>query len=192
MRHSREKRIISRRTLLKYGAASAVIWPACLKTEAASREERSFVIVTDTHLGYRDQDAAAKLWQKTATEINQSQGKLVLHLGDIVDGGREEQYPIYLESRQIIEKPVHEIAGNHDPDELFQKYIRDDPSRVVEQGWLRFLLINNARRDSHDGFLSDVQLTWLESQCQQAEHDDRFVILCMHVPAHPNKHPDRG
>ncbi|MDA1050279.1 MAG: metallophosphoesterase [Planctomycetota bacterium] len=192
MSRSREPRTLSRRATLKCGVASAILWPTCLQASAASREELSFVIVTDTHLGYRDQDSAAKLWQKTATEINQSPGNLVLHLGDIVDGGREEQYPIYLESRRLIQKPVHEIPGNHDPEDLFRKHIRENPSTVVEHGWLRLLLLNNARRDSHDGFLSAEQLTWLESQCGQAERDDRFVCLCMHVPAHPNRHPDRG
>lgn len=189
---SRERRILSRRATLKCGVASAILWPTCLKARGASREELSLAIVTDTHLGYRDKDSAAKLWQKTATEINQSPGKLVLHLGDIVDGGREEQYPIYLESRRLIEKPFHEIAGNHDPEDLFRRHIRETPSIVVEHGWLRFLLLNNARRESHDGFLSDEQLAWLESQCQQADQDDCFVSICMHVPAHPNRHPDRG
>jgi 3',5'-cyclic AMP phosphodiesterase CpdA len=163
-----------------------------LQAKAASRDELSFVIVTDTHLGYRDNDSAQKLWQKTAAEINQSPGNLVLHLGDIVDGGREEQYPIYLASRGLIDKPVYEIAGNHDPDELFRKHIREQTSLVVEHGWLRFLLLNNARRDSHDGFLSDEQLAWLESRCDEAKRDDCFVSICMHVPAHPNLHPDRG
>ncbi len=192
MSHAHDRRMLSRRDALKCGVASAVVWPTCLKVIAAPRDELSLVIVTDTHLGYRDKDSAAKLWQKTAAEINQSPGEIVLHLGDIVDGGREEQYPIYLESRGLIEKPVHEIGGNHDPDDLFRKYIRDEPSLVVEHGWLRFLLLNNAHRDSHDGFLSDEQLAWLESQCAEAKRDDCFVSICMHVPAHPNKHPDRG
>lgn len=192
MRRSLDRQLLSRRAALKCGAAATILWPACLKANAASRDELSFVIVTDTHLGYREQDAAAKLWQKTATEINQSPGNLVLHLGDIVDAGREEQYPLYLESRKLIERPVHEIGGNHDPDDLFRKYIRQEPSLAVDHGWLRFLLLNNAHRDSHDGFLSEEQLVWLESQCAEAKRDDRFVGICMHVPAHPNKHPDRG
>ncbi|MCA9141965.1 MAG: metallophosphoesterase [Planctomycetales bacterium] len=182
----------SRRTVLKGGMALAVLLPTCLQTQAARREELTFVIVTDTHVGYRGQESAAKLWQKTATEINQTQGTFVLHLGDIVDGGREEQYPIYLESRKLIEKPVHEIGGNHDPEDLFRRYIRKESSLVVEQGWMRFLLVNNARRESHDGFLSDEQLGWLESKCDEAERDDRFIGICMHVPAHSNRHPDRA
>ncbi len=150
------------------------------------------MVVTDTHLGYRDKDAAAKLWAKTATEVQQAPGDVVLHLGDIVDGGREEQYPIYLDSRRLIDKPIHEIPGNHDPEDLFQKYVRATPSFAFDHQWIRFLMLNNARRDSHDGFLAEEQLTWLESQCAAAASEDRFVCICMHVPAHPNRHPDRG
>ncbi|MEO8498128.1 MAG: metallophosphoesterase, partial [Planctomycetota bacterium] len=192
MRRLIDWKIPSRRTALKCGVASAILWPTCLIAKAASREPLSFVIVTDTHLGYKDNDSAAKLWQKTAAEINNAPGNLVLHLGDIVDGGREEQYPIYLESRRSIKKPIHEIPGNHDPEDLFRKHIREATSMVIEQEWLRFLLLNNARRDSHDGFLSVEQLSWLESHCEQAKREDRFVCICMHVPAHPNQHPDRG
>lgn len=192
MSYSSELQLLSRRSTLKCGVATAILWPTCLQATGASRQELSLAIVTDTHLGYRGKDSAAKLWRKTAEEINQSPSDLVLHLGDVVDGGREEQYPIYLESRRLIEKPVHEIPGNHDPEDLFCRYLRESPSLVVEHGWLRFLLLNNARRDSHDGFLSDEQLAWLESQCQQADRDDCLVGICMHVPAHPNRHPDRG
>lgn len=189
---SHEPRFVTRRAAMRLGVASAVLWPKCLQAKDVSREELSLAIVTDTHLGYRDQDSAAKLWRQTATEINQGPGSLILHLGDIVDGGREEQYPIYLESRGLIEKPIHEIPGNHDPEHLFQKYVRKETSHVVELDWMRFLLLNNARRDSHDGFISADQLTWLETHCDQAERDNCFVSICMHVPAHPNRHPDRG
>ena len=100
----------------------------------------SLAIVTDTHLGYRDQSAAAELWQETAAEINLSPSQLVLHLGYIVDGGRAEQYPIYLQGRRLIDKPIHEIPGNHDPEDLFREHIRENLSLVVDHGWLRFLL----------------------------------------------------
>ncbi|MCA9121134.1 MAG: metallophosphoesterase [Planctomycetaceae bacterium] len=189
---SRSQQALSRRAALKGGVASTVLWPACFRARAAERQELSFVVVTDTHLGYRNQESAAKLWHKTALEINDAPGELVLHLGDIVDGGREEQYPIYLETRGLINKRVHEVGGNHDPEDLFRKYIREEVSTVVEHSWLRFLLVNNARRDSHDGFLLPEQLYWLRSRCEEAVRDDQLVCICMHVPAHWNRHPDRA
>ena len=116
----------------------------------------------------------------------------MLHLGDVVDGGREAQYPIYLEGRKQITKPVHEIPGNHDPAELFEKYLRKPIDTVVDYKWLRCLLLNNSHTDSHDGFLTAEQLEWLDRECAEAARRDLFVLLCMHVPVHSNKHPDRG
>ena len=54
------------------------------------------------------------------------------------------------------------------------------------------MLNNNSRTDSHDGFLNTEQLTWIESQLADAAKRDLLTIVCMHVPAHANKHPDRG
>lgn len=150
------------------------------------------IIVSDTHLGYRDQDHATSQWEKTVTQINQLPADMILHLGDIVDGGREEKYPVYLQARKKLDKPIYEIPGNHDPHALFQKYIRPSIDTVVELQWLRILLLGNARPESHDGFLSSDQLSWLESQFQAAEQDQKYLLVGMHVPAHTNRHPDRG
>lgn len=173
-------------------AAGIALSPACL--DAADRElgDLSFVVVSDTHLGYRDQEHAAELWRQTAAEIAEGPGEFVLHLGDVVDGGREAQYPVYLEARETIGKPVHEIPGNHDPAELFAKHIREPIDTVIDADWLQLLLLNNARRDSHDGFVSAEQIEWIERRCVEATRNDRFVAICLHVPVHANRHPDRG
>lgn len=189
-----ELRCASRRRFLSLAATAGgalVLRPACLLAGPA-RKRLSFIVVSDTHLGYRDSDSAARQWEKTAAEIAAADGDLVVHLGDVVDGGREEQYPIYLKTRETIGKPVYEIPGNHDPADMFARHIRRRIDTVVDHGWLRLLLLGNARRESHDGFLSDEQIDWIDGQCRRAERDNRLVALCMHVPAHANKHPDRG
>lgn len=191
--HSARTTSTTRRRFLAATAAGAgvLLRPACLAA-APRRERLAFVVVSDTHLGYHDKESAARQWRQTAAEVARAEGQLVLHLGDVVDGGREEQYPIYLAVRDQIGKPVHEIPGNHDPPEAFAKHLRREIDTGVDLGWLRFLLLNNARRDSHDGFLSDEQVAWIDRQCREAERQDRLIALCMHVPAHTNKHPDRG
>lgn len=186
---------VSRRSFLSMaavGAGSVILTPRCLQAAGKNRPPLSFIVVSDTHLGYRDKAAAAKQWGKTAAEVAKSNGDLVLHLGDVVDGGRENQYPIYLKTRNSIGKPVHEIPGNHDPQPLFEKYIRKQIDTTVDLKWLRFLLVGNAHTDSHDGFLEEEQIEWIDRQCRDAANRDMFVAICMHVPAHKNRHPDRG
>jgi Icc-related predicted phosphoesterase len=187
--------LTSRRSFLSstlVGASSLAFSPKCLQAKGKKLRMLSFIVVTDTHLGYRNKASAAKQWEKVAAEIAKANGDLVIHLGDVVDAGRESQYPIYLAARKTIGKPVYEIPGNHDPSELFAKHIRKEIDTVVDHHWLRFLLVGNAHTDSHDGFLTDKQLSWIDRQCQDAAKKNMFTAICMHVPAHKNRHPDRG
>jgi predicted phosphodiesterase len=181
---------MQRRHLL---AAAAI--PLVLPHRFALADERQpieFVVVTDTHLGYKDNDAALKLWGKTAAAIDKSPGEFVLHLGDLVDRGVDEQYPRYLEARQQIRKPVHEIPGNHDPAETFQKHLRQEVDFAFKHDWLRVVLVNNSHTDSHDGFLTEKQLAWLAEQAETAKKENQKLLFCLHVPVHANLHPDRG
>ena len=175
------------------GVAGYSFLPAALaRANRATLTTVSIIVVSDTHLGYRNQEHATRQWEKTVAEINQTRADAVFHLGDVVDGGREEQYPVYLQTRNKLDKPVHEIPGNHDPQALFEKYLRPTTDTVIEQQWLRFILLGNTKPDSHDGFLTPTQLSWLESQYRDAEQEKKYTIVCMHVPAHTNRHPDRG
>jgi hypothetical protein len=54
---------IRRRTFLRATAAGACtisLFPRSLRAEAAKLAALSFTVVTDTHLGYRDEETAAK------------------------------------------------------------------------------------------------------------------------------------
>jgi 3',5'-cyclic AMP phosphodiesterase CpdA len=183
---------ISRRrflTSLAAGTGGLVLAPHCLRAGGPPRPPLEFVVVSDTHLG---RSGGAAVWERTAAELATAKGELVLHLGDVVNAGEEAQYPVYLATRKTIGKPVHEIPGNHDPAELFEKYVRTPIDTVVPFGWLRFLLVGNAHTDSHDGFLTAGQLAWIDAQCAAAAGEGACAVICMHVPAHTNKHPDRG
>lgn len=186
--------LINRRQFLPLASAavtSLAVRPAALQGDQ-SRSPRKFVVVSDTHLGYRDQLVAEQRWQEAAKEIADLPVDFVVHLGDVVDKGREAQYPKYRAIRESIGKPVYEIPGNHDPTDLFQKYVGREIDRTIDSDWLRLILIGNAHTDSHDGFLTAEQLSQLERQLAQAAATDRLAIVCMHVTAHPNRHPDRG
>ena len=186
--------INTRRDALSIIASGATLafYPPCLAKTKRRLSKLSFLVASDTHLGHKDSTTAEKRWIQTATELKTATGELVLHLGDIVDGGREPQYAVYLRERKRIGKPVYEIPGNHDPLGLFRKHIRKQVDVSVYYEWLKFVLVSNAHTDSHDGFLTDAQLQWIESQCVAATKQQQYVIFCLHVPAHSNRHPDRG
>jgi predicted MPP superfamily phosphohydrolase len=151
-----------------------------------------FVIVSDTHLGKGESEGPGRNWDKAIDEINGLPGDFVLHLGDVVDSGREPFYPKYVASRAKLKKPIHEIPGNHDPEDLFRKYVSAEIDRSVDYGGVRFVLMGNAHRDSHLGFITPQQIEWLDGQCREAAASDLKLALCLHVPVHTNAHPDRG
>jgi hypothetical protein len=174
------------------GLAALSLWPAAVQAAGREVPSFSFVVVSDTHLGREDRDAAAEQWSRTAAEIEAAPGDFVLHLGDIVDGAREAQYPVYKDIRKTIRKPVHEIPGNHDTHALFAKHVREAVDWAFDHRGVRFLLLNNSRRDSVDGFVTADQLQWLGEQCAAAAAKGLFLVLAMHVPAHDNAAPDAG
>lgn len=189
-----QRKPASRRRFLR---ASSVLAGGCLLPSSAlqsapSVEPVDILLASDTHLGYRDQEVAEQKWREAARELGRLPGEFVLHLGDVVDGGRTHLYKNYLRVRETIGKPVYEIPGNHDPVEEFQRQLGRRLPYAVEHKWLRVLLLNNARRESHDGFLSKAQLAWMDQQCRQAADKQQLVAIGMHVPAHKNLHPDRG
>lgn len=152
----------------------------------------SFAIVTDTHLGRQESNTPKRNWLKAIDEINENTCEFVLHLGDVVDQGRPEQYPIYNESRRLLRKPIFEIPGNHDPSELFSKHVRTPIDTSFEQNGVRFVLFNNSHTDSHLGFITLKQIEWFRKQCEDARDGNLPIVVCCHVPIHKNTNPDRG
>ena len=108
---------IPRRVVLSSAVMASgplLLRPPCLWAAGAFElPALSFIVVSDTHLGYRDQPRAAQRWEATAKEIDKAAGELVLHLGDVVDGGRESQYPVYLETRKLIRTKLYDIVTTH-------------------------------------------------------------------------------
>lgn len=185
--------ITRRSALLTLGAGtSTLLWPSWSLAQKREIPAFTFLVISDTHLGRNDNDSAARQWERTAKDLNAAPGDFVLHLGDVVDRGREAQYPLYLRTREAIKKPVHEIPGNHDPAELFQRHIRRDVDTSFDHQAIRFVLMNNSRPDSHNGFILPEQIQWLSRQCSEAAERNLFLIICLHVPVHKNSHPDRG
>ena len=168
-------------------------WTASLAIGAVKeRKPIRFAIVTDTHLGRQGKTTPQKQFQAIATELSKADIGFVLHLGDIIDSGRVGQYQVYKKIRDSIGKPVHEIPGNHDPVDAFAREIREAVDTMIDLGWLRVVLMNNARRTSHDGFFEASQLDWLEETATTAADENRVILVCCHVPVHTNRPPDRA
>jgi 3',5'-cyclic AMP phosphodiesterase CpdA len=173
------------------GGTAALVWSRRLPA-AEALPEFSFVIVSDTHLGRQESKAPERQWRQAIDEINASPGDFVLHLGDVVDSGRPEQYPLYAQTRRTLKKPIHEVPGNHDPVELFAKHVAAPIDRSFDHAGVRFVLFNNSHTDSHLGFITPEQIAWFAGECDAAAAKNLKIVVGCHVPIHTNAHPDRG
>jgi 3',5'-cyclic AMP phosphodiesterase CpdA len=195
MARSNLSELIPRRAALSAigaGIAGFIPWPNAVLAHESTIPDYSFIVVSDTHLGRDDKNDAADMWQKTAQEFDSAAGDFVLHLGDVVDGGREKQYGIYKDIRRTIRIPVHEIPGNHDQASHFTRHFREKIDTSFEHQGVRFVLMNNSRFKDPSGFVTADQLKWLQQQCDDAASKNLFIILAMHVPIHDNRGPDPG
>lgn len=177
--------------MLASSGASA-LWFSGRLAAAEGVKKLSFIVLSDTHLGRNDDLRSEKQLTQAIAEINELPAKFVLHLGDVVDGGREAQYPVYARLKKTLNKPIHEIPGNHDPVDLFRKHVAEEIDRHVDYGGVRFVMFNNSHRESHDGFITPAQIKWLKKRCDEASQKGLRIVICCHVPVHSNTHPDRG
>jgi 3',5'-cyclic AMP phosphodiesterase CpdA len=183
----------TRRSFL--GTTALATGEFCLRHAAptmANLEPFSFFIASDTHLGRKESQGPERQWLQALDEMRSLPGDFILHLGDIVDQGRVAQYPIFQASLATWGKPCYAIPGNHDEIPAFRQHVRQEVDTAIDHRGVRILLLNNARRDSHLGFLDPEQLRWLATQLAEAAARRWKVIIACHVPLHSNQHPDRG
>ncbi|HUT32848.1 MAG TPA: metallophosphoesterase [Planctomycetota bacterium] len=186
---------MERRTFLScLGALPLAIRAAAQAAEDAAKPLFEFAVVSDTHLGKGGSETPAKVLAQAVEEINASPAEFTLFLGDLVDSGakNEAQYPKWLEVAKGLKKPFYAIPGNHDPAEFFRKYVRAETDYAFDHKGFRFVLFNDSEPTTHDGVVTPEQLKWLAAQVDDAAAKKLRVVLCAHIAAHPNKHPDVG
>jgi len=184
---------VRRRIFLLWLSATLSAGAFGLAAEEPARPLFIFAVVSDTHLG-KGGDGPAKVLAQVVREINDSPAEFTLFLGDLVDTGAKNE-PLYAEWLKLakgLKKPFHAIPGNHDPVEFFRKHIRAETDYAFDHKGHRFVLLNDTEADSHDGAVTPEQLKWLTQQVDDAAAKKLRVVLCAHIAAHPNKHPDVG
>ena len=57
------------------------LWPEALQAAQNLPDQLRFIVISDTHLGRRDNDQAERQWRKTAAELKEATGDFIIHLG---------------------------------------------------------------------------------------------------------------
>ena len=112
---------------------------------------------------------------------------IVLATGDLVDGGKPEEYALLRDLLAPLPMPVYLIPGNHDArDALREVFVGHD--YLPQEGFLqyavhehdvRLLALDTLVPGKPYGELCEQRLSWLEAQLGEQE---RPTILFMHHP----------
>jgi Icc protein len=155
-----------------------------------------FAQISDLHikppgeLAYGKVDTA-RLLSHAIDRLNELGGQIdaVLITGDLVDGGKPEEYRHLRTHLSRLQAPFYLMVGNHDDRlalrEIFadHAYLHDGGTFVqytVDVGALRIIALDSLIEGASGGTLCDERLAWLDTQLAQSR--DRPVVVALHHP----------
>lgn len=152
--------------------------------------------VSDTHvmtggrLAYKVVDTAAHLRRCVAHILTlKQQPDVIVMTGDLVDGGKAEEYALLRELIAPLKMPVYLMPGNHDDRDALRAafadhaYLGQFPPFIqyaIEDHALRIVAIDTVIPQHSGGELCERRLTWLAKTL--AEQPQRPTLLLMHHP----------
>ncbi len=123
-----------------------------------------------------DTESHTDLYEQALAEAKARGAMLMIHTGDISDGGTADQFKALAAITNKSGVTVRVAVGNHDiavddTRALFASYF-NTPNIAFDQGGLRFVILDNAHRTV--GF-STATLAWLKKEIADNPHA-RYVI----------------
>src|ERR1044072_3398575 len=112
---------------------------------------------------------------------------IVLATGDLVDGGKPEEYALLRRLLAPLSMPVYLIPGNHDARDAMRAAFPDHAylpksgflQYVIEDLPVRLIDLDTLVPGKGHGALCDERLGWLEARLGES---DRPTVLFMHHP----------
>jgi 3',5'-cyclic-AMP phosphodiesterase len=114
---------------------------------------------------------------------------IVLATGDLVDGGRPEEYARLRQLLAPLPMPVYLIPGNHDDREALRAGFADHPylprdgpfiQYVIDDYPVRLIALDTLVPGKGSGLMCGQRIAWLAARL--AEAPDRPTIIFMHHP----------
>ncbi|MFW6124097.1 MAG: metallophosphoesterase family protein [Acidobacteriota bacterium] len=137
--------------------------------------------ISDTHIGGA-LDFCKDALDLTLKEVKQEKYDLIIHSGDITQGGRREEYIQVKEILSGIDIPCIFLAGNHDARSgglsLFKEYI-GPLNGVRELGDAVVIYVNSAVEDSDQGRVGMVKFNMMRGALN--DYSEKLIkIIAIH------------
>ena len=138
--------------------------------------------ISDTHVGSRAFFDEQRLLE-TIEWISSSDYDLIVHSGDVTQGGQKEEFREAAHFLDDIGKPLIIIPGNHDTRSgglyLFEQYI-GRTSGYYETEDAVVIYLNSAIADSDDGRVGRVQFGMLREVLRTFQHKPVKILVIHH------------
>lgn len=138
--------------------------------------------------GDTDTPAALRRCVATLEELS-PRPDVVLVTGDLVHGGKAEDYALLAELLKPLSMPWYVVPGNHDHRDNLRRTFGDRAcpaaaghflNYAVETFPVRLVAVDSQHAGHEGGMLCEERLAWLESRL--AEQPDRPTVVFMHHP----------
>ncbi len=151
--------------------------------------------LSDTHVGDASSFNKGTLY-RLLEAVEESDCDVVIHTGDVTQGGRKREYQRARQMLPKIDAPMVILPGNHDARSgglhLFKEYI-GETSGVREIGDAVIIYVNSAFADSDQGRVGMVKYDMMRSALN--EHSDapvKVIALHHHVVPIPRAGRERN
>ena len=137
---------------------------------------------------YKRIDTAGFLERAVAhVKVLDPQPDIVLATGDLVDGGKVDEYQLLRRLLAPLDRPVYLIPGNHDARDPLREVFPDHAYlprtgflQYTIEGWpVRLIALDTLTPGKTHGELCADRLSWLEARFAES---DRPTILFLHHP----------
>lgn len=147
--------------------------------------------ITDIHLGF-DPDNPAEFNRKRLDQVIRAicdmdrKPDLLFATGDLVDRGDVDSYLRLRRALAIVPCPIWLCVGNHDVRANFLEVFPNMPvadgfvQYVVDQGPLRFLVLDTLEEGRHGGAFCSTRAAWLRARL--AEEPAKPTVIVLHHP----------
>lgn len=147
---------------------------------------QSFIVMSDLHIGTELDGWNEGYLDALMTEIESRDTDFVIGLGDLIDDGYTEdetslaQLATYNAAISGLTMPVYTLQGNHD-----SGMSGISTQQVIDIDGIRLICFSGSPLAldppyDNNGQLSEANLTWIETQLQEAEN--RKCVLACHYP----------
>lgn len=139
--------------------------------QESENKDFSFALIGDS----RDNP---QVFKKILNEIEDSKSRFIIHQGDMVSQGTQNEYADFIQTIDSTKIPVYTVPGNHDIIGKGRLYYSQEFGMYYHSFNMdstHFIILDNA-----NGYLDKGQLSWLKDDLEK--NKGSMIVVFMHMP----------